>query len=209
MKTFCQNIFLHSLKKIYITFLFSLAAYLGYSQVSFGIKSGINIATTKDLITFPKNRMGWYIGGLSHISLQNKFFLQSELLFSSKGYRYNDLSDGKFVTMRLNYLDIPILLGYEIDRKTKIVSGLEFGYLMKAINYFNKENIDATNSFPQRFELDLDIGASYNIKEYLGIEIRYNYGFKNLYQTDEVGLPRGEFKGANRVFQIGIYYIIK
>jgi hypothetical protein len=194
------------MKKIINSFTFLLIGYSCYAQVIFGVKSGINIATTKDIITFPKNRVGWYIGGRSHIPIHKKLFLQPELLFSSKGYRYIDLSDGKIVAMRLNYLTVPILLGYEIDHKTKFVLGAELGYLAKAINYFNKENIDATSSFPPRFDFGLDIGLAYNITKCFGAEIRYNYGFKGLYQTDILGNRRSEVKGANRVFQIGAYY---
>lgn len=57
------------MKNVYrcsISFFFILIfSTFSYSQVTFGVKSGINIATTKDLITFPKNRLGWYGGGLS------------------------------------------------------------------------------------------------------------------------------------------------
>jgi hypothetical protein len=194
-------------KRFAILFLLFIN-YSGYSQVNFGVKSGINIATTKDIITFPKNRMGWYMGGLAKIPISKKFFLEPELIYSSKGYRYIDLSDGETVAMRLNYLTVPILLGYEIDHKTKVVLGTELGYLLKATNYFNKENFDATSNFPQKFDIGINIGLAYNITKSLGSEIRYSYGFKNLYQTDIMGNRRSEFKGANRVFQIGVYYLL-
>ena len=61
---------------------------LSYSQVEFGVKSGINIATTKGIITFPKNRLGWYLGGSSYIPIQKKLFLQPELLFSSTDFPF-------------------------------------------------------------------------------------------------------------------------
>ena len=47
------------MKKILFSFSLTLISYLSYCQISFGVKSGINIATTKDIITFPKNRIGW------------------------------------------------------------------------------------------------------------------------------------------------------
>lgn len=97
--------------------------------------------------------------------------------------------------------------GYEIDRKTKVVIGVEFGHLLKAINVFNGENINASNSFPHKFDVGLDIGLSYNITRCFGAEIRYNYGLKGLYQTDEVGVRRSDYKAAYRVFQVGMYYL--
>ena len=80
-----------------------------YSQVSFGIKSGMNIATTKDLLEFPKNRIGLYGGIYSLIPLNNKFSLDAEILYSSKGQRTNKIvgAQDESVT-RLNYLNILI-----------------------------------------------------------------------------------------------------
>ena len=46
------------MKKILISLCFSVIGAVCYSQVDFGIKSGMNIATTKGLYAFPKNRIG-------------------------------------------------------------------------------------------------------------------------------------------------------
>ena len=196
------------MRKLALIFPFLLFGYLGYSQVDFGVKSGINIATTKNLITFPKNRIGFYGGAFSQIPISKKLFFQPELLFSSKGYRYVDLSDRKNVSMRLNYLNFPILLGYKIDSKTKLILGIEPGLFLSAINYLNKNNFNATNSFPIKFDIGTAIGVSYNIRKDIGTEIRYVYGFKKFYQTDEVGNRRAEGLASNRAFQIGLYYHI-
>lgn len=198
------------MKNVYrcsISFFFILIfSTFSYSQVTFGVKSGINIATTKDLITFPKNRLGWYGGGLIQIPFHQNLFFQPEIIYSSKGYRYIDLSDEKTVAMRLNYLSLPILIGYKIDHKTNIILGVDFDFLAKATNYFNNENFDATSSFPHRFDAGLDVGVSYKFTKNWGAEIRYNYGFKDFYQTDASGNRKSEFTAANRVFQIGAYF---
>lgn len=200
-------ILISQMKKILFSFSLSLIGYLCYCQVSFGVKSGINIATTKNLITFPKNRVGWYVGGSGYIPIHKKLFLQPELLFSSKGYKYVDLSDGKAVAMRLNYFNIPILLGYKIDGKTKILGGAEVGYLIRAINGFNDTNTEATtSSFPKKYDFGIAIGLQYDIIQLLGFEVRYIYGIKGFYQTDAVGIRRSESLAANRVFQIGLNY---
>lgn len=194
------------MRKLILFCLFISPASFCFSQVHIGVKSGINIATTRDLITFPKNRLGWYAGGFSQILLTNKFFFQPELNFSSKGYRYVDLSNNQKVAMRLNYLEVPLLLGYEIDTKTKIVLGPDFGYLLKAIDAFNNGTFDATNSFPRKFDFSVAVGVAYNIIRKLGAEVRYCYGFKNMYQVDNVGIRQSDYLAANRAFQLGLYY---
>lgn len=197
-----------SMRKITLFFLSFLLVSFSFSQVSIGIKAGISVATTRDLITFPKNRLGWYAGGFSHVPLHNKLFFQPELSFSSKGYRYVDLSNNKIAVMRLNYLTLPLLLGYNIDSKTKVIAGSEMGYLVKAINDFNAGNVDATSSFPKKIDVGLAIGLEYNLTTSLGIESRYIFGLKTFYQTDVSGLRRSDYWAANRAFQLGLYYFL-
>jgi hypothetical protein len=209
MKT-SHGIFPHSLlKNIFLSILFSLAGYLGYSQVSFGVKSGINIATTKDLIEFPKNRIGWYVGGFGVIPLHKKFFLQIELLYSSKGQRTDKISGAqdKSIT-RLNYLNIPILFGYKIDRKTFFVLGPEIGWLTSAQLKYSGDFMNVSKNYPPKFDMAIDIGVNYMIIKKIGAEVRYSYGFNTIYTVDAVGNRNVETKGANRVFQIGLNYIL-
>ena len=207
MKTHYQNIFIPLLKKFLFSFLFSLIGYLSYSQVSLGVKSGINIATTKDLIAYPKNRIGWYAGGFATIPLHKKFFLQTELLYSSKGDGVNQSNIPKTI-LKFNYLNVPILFGYNIDHRTSLVFGPEFGYRTSShMLYDNNENFNVTKNYSPRVDAGLDIGLNYNVIKNIGIEVRYNYGFKILYYIDGAGVRHTETKGANRVFQIGLNYL--
>jgi hypothetical protein len=170
----------------------------------------MNIATTKDLIEFPKNRIGWYVGGSANISIHKKFFLQPELLYSTEGHKSYGLQGNSKMVLRLNYINVPILLGYDIDRKTQIVFGPSFGYLASVyIVYDNNENFNISKNYSPKFDAGLDIGLNYNIIKKIGIEVRYNYGFKLLYYIDGAGIAHKEAKGANRVFQIGFKYIFK
>lgn len=195
------------MKNIILSILFLIISHSSYSQLNFGLRSGLNISTTKGIITYPKNRLGLYAGALAKISFKNKFLFQTELLYSSKGYKYLDLSTKKNASMRFNYLNLPILFGYEIDDKTKVIAGVDFGYLASAINFINEERINTSASFPTKIDAGVCVGVNYNIYKLFGAEIRYNFGFKNIYQTDGFGVRRNEANGGNRVFQIGCYYL--
>jgi hypothetical protein len=70
----------------------------------------------------------------------------------------------------------------------------------------NQENFNVSNNYPVKLDIGLDIGLNYNILNNLGVEIRYNYGFKNMYRTDADGIRIGESLAGNRVFQIGGFY---
>jgi hypothetical protein len=194
------------MKKTFFTFLAFVFVNAALGQPTVALKSGINIATTKDLIAFPKNRLGWYAGISSYLPLGTKIFIQPELLFSSKGYSYVDFYDDNRAAMRLNYLSLPFMLGYKIDRRTEILGGTEVGYLLQASNMVNGRNDDATSSFPKRFVIGLAIGLKYHLLKKLGIEARYVYGLGTFYQTDVVGVRRSKFWAANRAFQLGFDY---
>ena len=197
------------MKKLLFSFSLLLISYLSYSQVSFGVKSGTNIATTRDLEAFPRNRLGWYAGGLATIPIRKKFFLQTELLYSTKGNRsYNQVGPLKIVT-RLNYLNVPILLGYKIDQKTSLLFGTELGYQTSVhIVYSNGDNFNESKSYAPKFDVGLAVGINYKIKRDIGVEVRYNYGFKTFYYIDRSGVSHNETKAGNRVFQIGINYFV-
>lgn len=201
------------MKKIYSCLLlifFILFSNLSYSQVSFGVKSGINIATTKGLIAFPKNRVGCYGGAFAKIPLRNKFFLHPELLYSSKGFGVNQTNplNAPNATYRLNYLNLPILLGYEIDRKTSAFFGPELGYLISVHQvYRHDENFNVSKDFPPKFDVGMGIGLNYKLVKNIGIELRYIYGFNTLYDVDAIGNRHGDgINGAHRVLQIGVNY---
>jgi hypothetical protein len=84
------------------------------------------------------------------------------------------------------------------------------GYLMVVREVFpDGDNLDVSKSYPPKFDVGLDIGVNYNIIGKIGIEVRYNYGFNTLYAVDATGNGYGIPNGANRVFQIGLNYILK
>ncbi len=181
---------------------------LSYSQITFGVKSGMNIATTKDLTAIPKNRIAWYAGVVSIIPLQNKFFLQSELLYSSKGHRSPNEIGRSNITLRVNYINLPIMVGYKIDRKTSLLIGPELGYLINAKLKIAdvREPISVSKNYAPNVDLGMDIAVNYKLKKNFSVGVCYCYGFKLLYYIDNAGVRHDEIKGGNRVFQIGLNY---
>jgi hypothetical protein len=186
MKTIHRCLLSISLVLIFSTF--------SYSQVRFGVKSGINIATMKDINNHPKNRLGWYGGGFANIHIHKKIVLQPELFFSGKGYKYiGNLNENEKSSSRINYLTGSVLLGYKIDNKTSMFLGPEVGYLVSAHNIWpTKQAFNVYKNYPTKLDIGLDIGLSYTVLNNVGLEIRYSYGFKSIYRTDEEGIQIGD-----------------
>lgn len=189
--------------------LFFVITFASYSQIKFGLKSGINIATTRDLIAFPRNRLGWHAGAVLTIPISTKFFLQPELIYSSKGDKSNNQGSASSLAVRLNYVNLPLLIGYHFDKKTSIVLGPELGYLVAARLIIGNNNLNVMKQHPPRFDMGVGIGLYYKISKRIEPEIRYIYGFKTLYSVDAAGNRYTETNGANRVFQIGVRLPLK
>ncbi|CAN5721788.1 hypothetical protein BH11BAC3_BH11BAC3_38790 [soil metagenome] len=203
MKTYYQNFVAISL------FIF-LVNNFSYSQVSYGIKSGINLSTTDNLIAYPTTRVGWYVGGLSKIALNKRISFQPEIYYSSKGNRSKNQLGSLKITTRLNYINLPLLLNYKILNTTHLIFGPELGYMTAAhIALSNGENFNKSDNYFHKFDIGLSLGIHHKMCKNIEAEFRYTFGFKTLYSTDLNGERNNPTNGANRVIQIGLQYILK
>lgn len=186
-----------------------------WANTSFGqwpvyAKLGGNFATTDQLVSVPEVRVGWYFGASTHISLGKNIFLQPELLYSSKGHKYelHYMNVHYSETVRLNYLAIPVMAGVNIHKKLRILAGAEGSYLLRARYVFGKDRFNNTDRFPRRFDFGLAAGVQYDITHSLRAEARYVHGLHTYYRTDAFGERIGTDLAANRVLQFGLSYRI-
>lgn len=198
------------MKQLFLLAISTFLMVLAKAQVEFGIKGGLNAATVAYINTDnSKARLGWNAGIVAEIPLQEDLFIRPEVLYSSKGFGYNATGFANAGSLRLNYVAVPVLLGYHPFSKTSLLFGPEFGFLRKAASKSQGITDDMTFGY-RRFDIGVDLGIAYDISENFGAEARYNYGFKDLVNVvflDPGGNIVSQGKnGANRVFQVGIYY---
>lgn len=182
------------------------------AQVNAGFKAGININSVKYRHGDPEMAsIGFHAGALVKIAVTKGFFLRPEIQYSRKGYRFPAIGSDGAGNLRYHYVTLPLLAGIPIGQKFSFLVGPEFGYLVKANSKFATDTRDVTANF-QRFDWGLDLGGAWQITSALGVEIRYNYGFRGLIKgitTDENGNPTGSDRdGANRVIQAGLFYLL-
>lgn len=181
-----------------------------FSQFSFGFKAGLNVANAKSIGSNDnKIKPGLYAGILAEVGISKKFFVNPEILYSVKGFKFPATNVNSNGTLSLNYFSVPVMGGYKINDQINILLGPEFNFLTKANSVFDGSDHDVTHSF-RKFDMAIDLGSSYIFKIGLGIEIRYSYGFKDLVDViyaDQMGNITGKGKeGSNRVLQIGVIY---
>ena len=198
------------MQKFILFVAFFLSYIISFSQVRLGLKGGLNFATVKYInVDNSKARVGWNAGALAEIPVQDNLLIRPEVLYSSKGFAFSAVGTSSSGSVKLNYITVPVLFGYRF--KSSILAGPEFGFLRKAVSKSSGITNDMTN-FYRHFDLGFDLGLAYNVTKVFGAEIRYNYGFKDLvnvvYQNENGDISGQGKNGANRVFQIGLFYML-
>lgn len=169
-------------------------------HVEFGLKAGVNVS---DLHSSSTNnldpRVSAHAGGLAHIHLSKYIAVQPEILYSSQGIK-QDVGDGSY-TLRLNYINVPVLFQYMIADGFRLETGPQAGFLVGA-KLKSGDNTTNVKSNYTSGDFSWAFGAGYLTHSGLGIDARYNIGINNINNTN----GQDNNKLQNRVFQVGLFY---
>lgn len=170
--------------------LFAFVTLLGITaataqDVQFGVKGGLNFASgygdnSDDLGTVTS----FHAGIASEIPLSERFSFQPEILYSGQGYDQDDN------TVKLDYLNIPLMGKYYLLEGFSLEAGPQIGFLLGAEN----DDIDLKDTFDS-VDLGVNVGLGYKFDNGLSLGARYNIGISDI-------------KDGNRngVFQLSIGY---
>lgn len=192
-------------KALIILVAFFLAGS-SYGQVRFGLKAGGNLANI-DGFDKTKMKLGLNAGPVLQVKLANVFFLQTELLYSIKGTKSDSVQNSN-AKLDLNYINLPILIGYRAAPNFSIKLGPEIGRLLSAKSEVNGTTQDISD-FYEDFDFGANFGLAYSFKK-LALDLRYSYGFKDLLDRAGGGVrPGGSDDVSNRALQFSLTYFIK
>ena len=232
------------MKKIILTSFMLCSVFTFSQEIKFGAKVGLNLSNLRG--DYPtgidehNSKIGFHIGGFAEYEINEKFTLQPELLFSTQGntYGYKDYYgggsyyDGADYNLKLNYLNLPIILKYKIIEKLSIDFGPQIGYLMSAKtkidvtedsrdpsqNYSVEIDMlnDGTYNFggttvqgkasANRLDFSLNLGTSYDITEKIFLQGRYNFGLSTVDKNSTNGANTNSWNMKNSVFQLSAGY---
>ena len=197
------------MKRIY--FLAIALAFLtnAFGQVNFGLKAGANLANIKiDASVDKKTILQFHAGGMLHVGLTKKLFIQPELLYSIKGFNSPSIDFLEDHDILLSYITTPILLGYRIRKHVSLMLGSEFGFLTDAKADFGKASFDRTDAY-NKVDIGIDVAVSIKPTKKVGFDLRYNHGIKKLGMVlirDREGNTTYGAQATNRVLQLGMFY---
>jgi opacity protein-like surface antigen len=215
------------MKKIILTVAAVFALSFANAQdIKFGAKAGLNISNFSGDIKSDfdtKSLIGLQIGGFAEIGISDKFAFQPELLFSMQGAKdefsesFEGFSSTGESTLKLNYLNVPLLLKYKLADKFSILAGPQVGFLMSAEDEFTfTETFDGetfsesgTEDVKDDYEsllLSFNVGASYSITDNLFVDARYNLGLSNLLKDQTFEGETFSIDGSMNVLQFSVGY---
>jgi hypothetical protein len=198
------------MKKVLIVVILFLNTINLHAQLSYGIKGGLSIADivltniiNRDLESEYRMKAGIHAGIFAAIVLREKFSIDAELLYSSKGVKTFDSK------INLEYITIPLLLRYNITPKFLAEGGAELGYLFSARSQYGNVSYVYNNNI----DLGLDAGFVFNVTKKINAGLRYNVGLSSVIEPFSIssnnGVPNGDkIKYQNRVLQISLSYTI-
>lgn len=210
---------MQSKSKLFITFLlvFVLAsatrvAFAQDNGLRVGIKGGLNVTNLwTDEVSDDNARYGFHVGVYTQLFESDVFAIQPEILFSTKGAKFEDDADGfeGSLDFNMNYLDIPVLAVFKLGDAAEIHVGPYFGYLLSAkANIdgdidFEEDNIDRSNF--KTWDYGISAGVGFNAGP-VQIGARYNYGLQKIADSDEAEFVLGDAKHSNAQLYISFNF---
>lgn len=141
-----------------------------------GIKAGVSTSQVAGDNYSGYNQAGFAGGALVTGTFSKKWTGQFEIMYIQKGSRHNgnpEKGDYNYYFLRLNYVEVPLLLQYHQGKFT-YEFGLGLGFLIGEEESFNFQDLTGVNPF-NKSELGVNLGINYTIFKKLGINWRFSH----------------------------------
>jgi hypothetical protein len=193
-------------KKILPVIMATLLSLVFYQQASAqlgksGIKGGLNMSNLYlDNVTDQNARLGFNIGVFGQLLSSEKFAIQPELLFSTKGTtaHYGGVINQQ-ISYNLNYLDMPVLAVFKLGDVGEIHLGAYASYLLNAnISYKGdlangSDPIDKDNLKSFDYGISGGLGANFGKAQ---VGARYNFGVVEIADSNAARTVIGDAKNS-------------
>ncbi len=204
--------------------IFSISS-VSFSQTEWGITGGVNYATMDFTsgINFDELSLGalsdetaviynelegetykfGFNGGVYAMMDLGAISFNPSLIFSMKGNKTDNYNT------HLNYVSLPLLIGFQPFDLLHIQLGPEFGYLSNvAVDPAGGDKYNVSDSdFYNNIDYGAVIGILLDLPGKLDLTARYTHGLGSVYEP-VVSNNGDELKFQNRVFQFGLQYPI-
>lgn len=166
------------MKNIFILVIFTLLSFNTQAQ-NFEAKliGGFTASQIDGDAQAGYNKVGLVAGAATNFYLSERVSLQEELVFYMRGARGSN-NDFNFGAVRMNYLDINMLLNIYLSEKVFVQAGPSFGVLMAASQ--NGWDMDS----PVSNTLSATAGVSYMLNQNLEVSLRTMYSITRIHKLN-------------------------
>ncbi len=185
------------MKKIYLLlagFILLVGTAKAQSPAKFGLKGGVNVSTFNQTNAEWDSRIGLHVGGMAHIHLAPEWALQPELLYSQEGAKFSNET-----VVKLDYINIPLMVQYMFNNGFRIEAGPQLGFLMNE-KYEDEDGEEYEDDDFKSTNVALGLGLNYLSNSGLGVGGRYNLGLSDISEANGT-------KIKNNTFQISLFYM--
>ena len=158
-------------------------------------------------------KLGPLLGGFARYEFDEKFSLQPEIVFNQRGAR--EVTDATFYHVRINYIDVPVLLNYRAwsngNQSLQLQAGPQFGVLLGATGAVgDRDNKVDISSFYHRFDLNGVAGLDFYVTPNISVNGRFGYSIirtnKNLTGSGNFGFRSRQ---VHKFVQFSLRYDLK
>ncbi|MBD2714279.1 PorT family protein [Microvirga sp. STR05] len=201
------------MKKLILTLALAAgAASLSHAQgVKLGVKVGASYASVAgDDTEDAKYKLGFNGGLTANFGFSDLISFQPELLYSQKGFQFEDDDFDYKAKQTYHYVDVPLLLRINADGPF-FELGPQVGVLLgqKAKVTVDGEEVDSDSDSDlegyNRVDFGYIAGVGYQLESGLSVGVRYNGGIGNIFENNDSG--GDDSKVRNSVFQLQLGYV--
>lgn len=201
------------MRRFLILAVFGLLIFnVAHSQL--GLRLGANLAKFNVNNDIEQNSKFGLSGGVYlRVNLAGRLFLQPEFNLTQHGSK-EDLNDGDYSAVTINYMQIPILLKYvfgDVEGTSFFVQGGP--YFSKGVGKIklkdcingdcntDKINFDDVNFNLKKGDVGLMLGAGVNVTNKIFADIRVGLGISNISEIDDYDI-------RNTAINFGVGYTL-
>lgn len=156
--------------------------------LSFGAKAGLNLASVNGEGSDEANsRTAFHIGGVVNIEISELFAVQPEVVYSSQGFTqdFTDFIGDTFEsTVKLDYLNIPVLADITVVEGLSIQGGPQFGININSEQEINGETADIDDV--ETMDVAAAIGAQLELPVGLFFQARFVAGLTEIAKDSDL-----------------------
>lgn len=172
-----------------ITGIFIVTAFTASSQkFNGGMMAGCATTQVAGDTYSGFHKAGIFVGGYVNYEVGKHSAFQMELEFFQKGSRVNPDSSNNFnqYLFRTNYIELPVLYQYRINKRFKLEAGPSMGVLVSW--YEEKDEYEIKGGIPPaRITLQINAGFYVYITERLTFNLRTNNSVLNIRSENATG----------------------